>query len=270
MRKVNFVLIGAVGGAVAVYVAITAFAQDVYLPAISVSDGATLISGFGGALLGAIAGGAVSAWLAKASADRADDAERENRISRETVQCLSVILKVQEIADGYYTQRKYIWDGLNLANEKGAAHLPKWQFLQQQAGAPVTAPIFDSEELVPFIKGKRPDLVDRCRLASRRYAVLEATIDLYGSKRAALQDLLVPYSTALPGGEVITALPTSGTVDSKKASLMILELERLLQDIIKTVNEDFETTKRLCDDVSDAIQDIYGRKALGKLTLIDD
>ncbi|WWT39996.1 hypothetical protein [Nostoc phage Nsp-JY10] len=270
MREINFVLLGAIGGAAAVYATLTFSHAEVYLPDLSISDAATLISGFGGALLGAIAGGAVSAWLAKASADRAKAAENEARVSREAVHCLSVMLKAQEIADGCYTQRKYILNGLKLAEEKGAAHLPKWQFVQQQASAPVNAPTFTSEELVPFIKGKKPELIDRCRLASRRYAVLEATIDLYGSKRAALQDLLVPYSTALPGGQIVTSLPASGTVDYKKASLMILELESLLQDIIKTVNEDFAVAKQLCDDVSSAIQEMYGSQALGKLMLIED
>lgn len=223
------------------------------------TDFATLLAGFGGAIIG----GVVSWMLAIQGSKETLRRDAEQRTASDKTLVLGVVLKVQLIANAYYTQRKYLWDALTLANAQKRLDRPLWELVKPQIGYSHPRPRFEAPEFVPFVVFGRADIIDRCTQLSLRYDVLEASFETYSEKRGRLQELLAPFSDAADESGIATTVVPEG--EHARVRIMINELEDLLLQIRNSVREDFVEATALCKELMLVSRDMYEGESLIEL-----
>ncbi|WP_156322880.1 hypothetical protein [Rhizobium sp. AAP116] len=269
MKAINAALLGALGGAVTVaaVVYIVDPAGSLTFP-FTVADVATLVSGFGGAIAGAIVAAKVSIHLAEQASIENARREEEARLALSHSQTLSVLLKIEEILNGLYTQKMYFWECFRTANERKQIHLPLWAIVRQQAGGATQTPTFSAEDFVPLMIAKKSELIQECRLIERRYAVIEKSLEIYGSKRESLQELLEAHSEATSESQILTTIADEEV--ARRAQIQINALQFLITDIYTKIKIDLAHAQTLADELSEAVSQILGERALINLRRVDD
>ena len=206
----------------------------------SPTDFATLLAG----VIGAALGGLISWGLAYQTSR--ETLMRDN-IARDEAQkaiALGVLLKIQQIANGYYTQKLYIWEALSEANEKGAFHLALSQKVKPQIGNSHPTPSFVAEEFIPLVTLKRTDLIDQCSMIAMRYDILNTSFKVYNEKRHNLQEILMSFPTKVEGdGRSTSDIPKESVA---RVRILSEEVEQLIQQIYIHITEDGAASLKLC------------------------
>jgi len=230
----------------------------------SPADLATLLSGFGGAALG----GAVAWFLAKQATKETLRRDMDSRTSEEKSVALTVMLKTQQIANGYYTQKRYFDDCMRKANDLKVLHRPFWEVMRPMVGNSIAPPTFNPNDFVPLINAKKADLVDRCNLLALRYDVVESSLKFYTEKRQAMQEMLAQYSGAPDiTGKVHTIIPPEL---QPKYNVMAAELEDLIRQVRSYVKEDFAEAKSICGELGRAFQEYFSDPTFFSLEIPDE
>ncbi|MBZ3693389.1 hypothetical protein J1W56_12270 [Phyllobacterium sp. R2-JL] len=212
------------------------------------SDYATLLSGFGGAVLGALIGAVVSLHLAKKANDLQLKRDADERILQEKASALRAMLKLQEIANGLYTTSKYIADAKETANRLGALPSALFQFVKPAVGLSRPIPTFDSSDFAPFINAKRADVVDRANMLSLRYDANSTTFKEYSAAHVELQKLMSSFMDPNPENEhTQIAIPEHLIGEYKVRSL---HLSDMLAQLDKFLAVDLPEAASLCEDIS--------------------
>lgn len=247
-------LLGMISGVIG-FVSLVIVTRDTQMSAtlgqMGPGDFSTLLAGFGGAIFGGI----VSFALARKTAAEAAAAAEADRVAKEKALALSLFLKVQLITNGLNTQTLYIWDALNRANDHGRLGEPLWQFIQPQVGLDVETPMFQAEEFIPLLQGKRTELINDCQLLSLRYNVIEQSFKTYNQKREKIQDLIRPFSEVGPDGQILSKIPP---IKKDSLAILIAEIETLITSLRKTLAEDYRFSIDLTWKLSSALNDYFG------------
>lgn len=146
-----------------------------------------LVSGIGGAVVGAGASYLASSRLAKLAADEVlarDNAARTDQDKRAAHQ---VFVKLHAIANSLGSFQKQTLEMVAKADSDGNGHMPLYQRLSPFAGIEREPSIeFSAEELAVYIGARRADFVDDLLLLSRRYAACLASLDTFAKLKTDL------------------------------------------------------------------------------------
>ncbi|TIQ85261.1 MAG: hypothetical protein E5X38_21260 [Mesorhizobium sp.] len=203
-----------------------------------------LISGFGGALLGAIVGGAISWLLARQAASESRRRDLEQRTAADKAAAVRTTLKVQQITNGTFTIAQLLRAAEMEASAKG---LELWQVLKPHVGATADVKIY-SEDLTPFLEARGNSFVDSITLAALRYGVLETTLADYSSRRTKLGELLAPFTAIdMETGAGITAVPEDQIA---AVQTRVFELKDILQQLRDFAEHDLRANLVLCEQIT--------------------
>jgi hypothetical protein len=162
----------------------------------------------------------------------------------------------------------YFWECFRIANERKQIHLPMWAMVRQQTGGATQTPTFSAEDFVPLMIAKKSELIQECRLLERRYAVIEKSLQIYGSKREALQELIEAHSEATNEWEVLTTITDPELAN--RVQIQTIALQGLITDVYRKVKIDLEHAQQLADRLSDAVKEILGESTLINLRRVDE
>lgn len=231
---------------------------------LTATDNATLLSGFGGAALG----GVVSWLLAKQATRETLRRDENSRISQEKSVALGVTLKAQQIANGYYTHKKYFDECMRRANANKMLNRPLWEIIKPLIGNSLPRPTFEPTDFVPLVNARQAPLIDRCNLLALRYDVAESSLEVYTQKRQAMQEMLAQHSGPPDrSGRVETVIPSSLR---PKFRVMASELEDLIVQIKAFLKEDFIEGKSVCDELGKAFREYFSDPTFFSLEIPDE
>ncbi|MER9840128.1 hypothetical protein NKJ59_02560 [Mesorhizobium australicum] len=208
------------------------------------SDWVALISGFGGALLGAIIGGAISWLLARQAANESRRRDLDQRLAAEKAAAVRTTLKVQQITNGTFTIAQALRAAVTEAQAKG---FELWQAMKPHVGRTADVQIY-AEDLAPFLEARGNAFVDAITLSALRYGVLETTLTGYSARRARLGELMAPFTVIdMETGAGITAVP-----DDQIAVFhtRVFELKDILQQLQDFAEHDLQANLALCGQIT--------------------
>lgn len=211
------------------------------------SDWVSLASGFGGALIGAIVGGAISLLLARqASAEtlRRDEAER---IAVEKLAAFRTMLKVQQISNGIHTTVNFIRDSIGKAHELGLSNKQMWEMVTPVVGLSNPSPTFEASDFTPFVSAGRADIIDRVNMLSARFDSMESSFRRYSERHLELQDFLSPFTTTVAETGISEAVipPTHKGSTQVRAK----QLNDLIRQVYQYGEADLKEAGLLCDEL---------------------
>ncbi|MER8465981.1 hypothetical protein [Mesorhizobium sp. M1396] len=208
------------------------------------SEWVALISGFGGALLGAIVGGAVSWLLARQAANESRRRDGEQRLAAEKAAAVRTLLKVQQITNGTFTVAQVVREGVTDAQAKG---LELWQVMKPHVGSKADVQIH-AEDLAPFLDHLGSPFVDSITLAALRYEVLETTLSDYSARRARLGELLAPFTVL----DMETGAGTTDVPEDQIAAVKtrVFELKDILRQLQDFAEHDLNANLALCGQIT--------------------
>ena len=216
----------------------------------SPSDFATMISGFGGAILGAVIGGVISLRLAQQTAN---DAQRSAFI-KETKELKAGLLQVQlktlQLSNNFHTIKSAIDEGAKIAAVRDQ---PIWKFVRHSSG-PNESVRFEPRDFVPLVHGDGTNLITGLSLLADRYQAASNGFREYSRLRAEFQEFSAPYTKLGPAGSMgsSTVYMTSFPMNlSNIAELKASELDGLIMQIKSYVDQDIEDAKILTNKVNE-------------------
>lgn len=224
---------------------------EVYLPALqssgpSLSDWFALISGFGGALLGATIGAVISWMTMRYSSKETARRDRDARRAAQRADALRMVVNVQMIHADVTSARRGIQECFDDAAEAGMneENSDLWQRVPPLAIEPhkVSA---NASEIAPFIEAGTSEIAnDYLALLANHRSDFHA-LHVYGVLRRELTDVL-PLLEEADGRVLSTSI--SQEVDRKLRPTMIT-VENLIQQIVP----DLESHAQLAEKLAAAI-----------------
>ncbi len=146
-----------------------------------------LMSGIGGAVIGAGASYFASSRLAKLASDEVLERDRAVRADQNKRAAHQVFVKLHAITNSLGSFQKQTLEMVAKADSDGNSHMPLYQRLSPFAGIDREPSIeFSAEELAVYIGAKRADYVDDLLLLSRRYAACLASLDTFAKLKTDL------------------------------------------------------------------------------------
>ena len=246
-------LAGIVGGAI-ILVSVLAFLnvnpEKVSTMLTNSSDYATMISGFGGAVLGAVIGGLISWLLARQTASEAQSAAFIKETKELKAGLLQVQLKTLQLSNNFHTMKSAIDEGAKIA---AAREQPIWKFVRHSSG-PNESVRFEPGDFVPLVHGDGTNLITSLSLLADRYQAASNGFREYSRLRAEFQEFSAPYTKLGPAGSMgsSTLYMTSFPMNlSNIAQLKVSELDGLIMQIQSYVDQDIEDAKILTTKVNE-------------------
>ncbi|MYM00375.1 hypothetical protein GR702_21835 [Novosphingobium sp. FGD1] len=146
-----------------------------------------LVSGIGGAVVGAGASYFASSRLAKLASDEVLARDKAARADQDKRAAHQVFVKLHAIANSIGSFQKQTLEMVAKADSDGNSHMPLYQRLSPFAGIEREPSIeFSAEELAVYIGAKQADYVDDLLLLSRRYAACLASLDTFAKLKTDL------------------------------------------------------------------------------------
>lgn len=225
----------------------------------STADFATLIAG----IFGAAIGGAISLILARQASAETLARDTAARLDDHKSKALAVLLKAQQVTNGFYTNTQYIRNALAKANRDGNLALDMWLKVQQRTGSFLSPVEFNAAEFIPLMLAGKASLINECTLMALRFDVIEQSIEVYNNRREELQQLMLKYSKLdHSNGLVVTEVPPE---ERSPFEIKAKEIEGLIQDIYRTAKEDYIRSNKLCADLSSAFLAYFGDSVFARL-----
>jgi len=146
-----------------------------------------LVSGLGGAIVGAAASYFPARMLAKRASDEVLERDKAARRDQELRAAHQVFVKLSILANSLCGYHRQIEAMIAKAEHDGNSHMPIWQRLSTFAGIDrETSVEFNADELAIYIAAKRPDYVDDLILLARRYAANLANLAAFAKMKTDL------------------------------------------------------------------------------------
>jgi hypothetical protein len=146
-----------------------------------------LVSGIGGAAVGAGASYFASSRLAKLASDEVLERDKAARADQDKRAAHQVFVKLHAIANSLGSFQKQTVEMVAKADSDGNSHMPLYQRLSPFAGIEREPSIeFSAEELAVYIGARRTDYVDDLLLLSRRYAACLASLTTFAKLKTDL------------------------------------------------------------------------------------
>lgn len=205
---------------------------------------ATMIAGFGGAIIG----GLISYFVARQSAKESQKRETQQETRKIKTELFCVQLKVISIMNGLYTIKKMIEDGETIAKIN---KVPLWQYVQQMpvSSSPIS---FEPSEFTEFIYDNGAGLISSICLIADRYSAILDGMNVYSELRSKFQLFVEPYThqqekSLSSEGSYVTQLPED---IAQAANLKMYELEKLIRQLQSSVEEDLVQAKEITFQVN--------------------
>ncbi|MXP09629.1 hypothetical protein [Pseudoblastomonas halimionae] len=146
-----------------------------------------LVSGIGGAIVGAATSYFASSRLAKRASNEVLERDKAARMDQDKRAAHQVFVKLHAIANSLGSFQKQTSEMVKKADRDGNAHMPIYQRLSPFAGIEREPSIeFSAEELAIYIGAKRADYADDLMLLSRRYAACLASLETFAKLKTEL------------------------------------------------------------------------------------
>ncbi|WP_416356355.1 hypothetical protein ACLNGM_20330 [Aureimonas phyllosphaerae] len=225
---------------------------------LSTTDWATLISGFGGALLGAVIGAVASFVTARQAAAEGRSRDEAARVDLERNAALRVILKASSLANSIETIRGHVVNGIARADPNAMPVNKLWTYVQPTTPATRPSVNFEASDFVFLLKHKQGDLIQRLMMLATRVAALEAGFDAYSSRRTEMQVLLEDHTRYDKRHErFVTEVPVEL---QPKTEVRSIEMDNLLKDLLRNCYEYAEDASKACEDLNEATKVIFDGK----------
>jgi hypothetical protein len=225
---------------------------------LSTTDWATLISGFGGALLGALIGAAASYVTARQAAAEGRSRDEAARTDLEQNAALRVILKTSNLANSIETIRGHVVNGIARANPDAMPTRELWTFVQPTTPAMQRSVDFEANDFVFLLRHKQGDLIQRLMMLATRVAALEAGFDAYSGRRTEMQALLEDHTHYDNQQErFVTQVPVGL---QQKTELRSIEMDNLLKDVLRNCYEYAADASKACEDLNEATKLVFDGK----------
>jgi len=194
--------------------------------AISSPDRVSLVSSFGGVILGATIGAFVSLLVARQASLDARLRDLNAHRLEQRANALRLLVKASLVLSDVTAIRRAIDESLEEANRRQLTNLPMWQRIMPMIGGHVAYEI-DSAELAPLIEAGQAELVqDAIEMLMQHRTLIEAVED-YSAKRQKIKEIIEAHHI-----ENDTIIVSSLTKEDKSRLLPYgLELESLITTI---------------------------------------
>ncbi|MGV8832975.1 MAG: YtxH domain-containing protein [Devosia sp.] len=213
------------------------------------SDWISLLSGFGGALVGAIVGGAIAwllAWQASKATERRDITERNQMIKE---RCLRLMVKASIMLADIAGIQRSIDESLQAANERGLTNAAQWQRVLPLVGSFI-APPFDADEAAALMALKEhPLALDSIELF-QRYDNFLIAVKTYSEKRQGVADLMGDHKD-MGSGRLSSALSQE---QLSRLTPLSIELESLITQIREAGGELRQLAERVTFGIGPAVR----------------
>ncbi len=218
-----------------------------------VSDDTTaLLSGLGGAVLGALVS-AIFSWLMYRSSVKREIAnERRHRISAEKSSALSALVRLQSAVNLCLDLRSRIIDSLTQAQQGGYGDFQAWQKIHPITGIPPSLAPFQTDELSLLFSAKKPETANELiRFYSRIISLTEA-LRTYNEVKNKVKDLMPAHMIGMVGTSSLSY------AEYVKVSPFIAECQDLISQIMAAILEDGATAIKLSVLLSSDLNEYFG------------
>ncbi|MFA6154716.1 hypothetical protein [Mesorhizobium sp.] len=215
---------------------------------------ATLLSGFGGAILGSV----ISAWvafvLAKQTAADAHEREVGASVATQKSYVVRLMVKASLVLSDVNAIKRSIEESLSEANELGLTDQPLWKRVLPMVGRSQTFDI-DPAELSPIMAAKDNELMQSTVTLFLQHRNLVEAVRMYSELRVSVKQILRSHHLASHDGVITTAL-----TQEQAAELLPYEVE--LDSLLKNIRENLPTLIKMAEQVTFGIGPAM-RKFLG-------
>lgn len=221
------------------------------------SDHATLLAGFGGAVLGSGLSAVVSFIQAKRTSAETLRRDAESRRAEQKSYVLRLTVKASVVLSDVIAIRKTIDQSLSNANDRNLTSEPLWKRVLPMIGSHQTFDI-DPAELSPLIAAKDNNLVQASVTLFMQHRNLVEAIKVYAEKRDKVKSIVTNHF------EEDRGVIKSGLTQAQASALMPLEVE--LESIITHIRGMLGDLNRLAEQVAFGLGPAM-RKYLGDDTI---
>jgi hypothetical protein len=217
------------------------------------SNNATLFAGFGGAVLGAIASGAVTIAL-----------KAYEKLESEKVALTKLSFELIKMHSYLNALDKNFKSQILAANAQGLYSAPLWSKILPSP-SPIDAIAFESEMLAPLVNAKEFEFVRRLLDASGAYGSIRESYFAYSERRSNLSNEL---SVAGTSGKVLY----SGLTDEQytKFAPSRIQLESLLEHLMPTLATTLEEVEQLVVRIGPISNSYLGNRSVPSYKLRED
>ena len=145
-----------------------------------------LVPAFGGAIIGALAGG-IPAWLiARHQSEETLRRDQDQRVQQQKAAAFRASVKIVEIVNSTISLWAHVHGCLKLLERPDHENMEFWQALMPQVGFSDEGSIrFDAEEMAVFAEAGEADFVNDSLLLARRHSSSHETFREYNRQRLA-------------------------------------------------------------------------------------
>ncbi|MBO6857653.1 hypothetical protein [Roseibium sp.] len=225
----------------------------------------SLVSGLGGAVLGALIAGLISWVLARQSAKLTLERDEAAREKEQMGHALSLMIKSSLILSDVVGLGNKIEEALRQTKEIGMPETPLWRRIPPTISHKQIYPV-EAIELAPLLEAKEHDLVQTAIEVFLQHATLGTAAEKYNALRSEMKDR-IPKHKGTDGNMVHSTLH-----ESEVAALAPheLELETLITEILKSVQALKVSAEKVTFGVGPAIRAHYKTKDFPQLVSVDD
>jgi hypothetical protein len=211
------------------------------------SDGSTLLSGFGGALIG----GAVSLVLARQASRETLSRDAATRRAEEQASALTVLLTAAEMLTYATTFLRHFKPALDAPpSEK------MWSRVLPMAVPARSHSGFAEHDLVPLVRAKAAPLVTRCYQLETDVSALEESFAQYRELRTVWDEAAAAHTKIGQYGQSTTEFPPGE--QSRIADFRSFMMESLVRQTVLATPRTVVDAFNLCNDLNDAFRRYLG------------
>ncbi|WAJ28035.1 hypothetical protein [Antarcticirhabdus aurantiaca] len=233
--------------------------------ALSTTDWATLISGFGGAVVGGVIAYVIARQGSKearrreiTSASEAKQREDERRLSEEKTAALRLMQKLSSLTNNFSTLVAHIERPLDEVHKRGEAIGDLWMLVRPTASMSHRRVHFEISDFLPLMSANKWELINRSTEISDWWTELSLSFDNYSKLRREMEEVLDPFAHVDPAtGEIVTIIPAEARKSLRKREYV---LENLIREIYDFSSEYLGKSKILGDNVSEEFLKMYGNE----------
>ncbi|UVK53338.1 hypothetical protein DBIPINDM_006821 [Mesorhizobium sp. AR02] len=194
----------------------------------STAEYATLLSGFGGAVLGSGMSAFVALVLARQTSKETLDRDIRARNAEQQSYALRLMVKASLILSDVVAIQRSIDSSLSDANDRNLTSQPLWKRILPIVGSYQLYDV-DAAELSPLIAAKNSGLMQSAVTLFMQHRNLIEVVKVYSEKRDLVKSYITHHITAADG------VITSGLTEADVSRLAPLEME--LESLAKGIRE---------------------------------
>ncbi|TPM34457.1 hypothetical protein [Mesorhizobium sp. B2-3-5] len=219
----------------------------------SIAEYATLLAGFGGAVLGSVISAFVAFLLAKQTSRETLERDEHARVAEQQSYALRLMVKSSLILSDVVALKKLIDESLSNANDRGLTGLPLWKRVLPIVGSYQLYDV-DAAELSPLIAAKDSDLMQTAVTLFMQHRNLVEVVRLYSEKRDGVKDIIKNHLAVEEG------VITSGLTKEEHSRMVPLEieLESLIKSIRVMVSDLTEMGEKVTFGIGPAMRKFFG------------